>query len=167
MLSPDSASVSRLLSLKVPEFYNTHQPQGRDHSTWTFTLLPILRWIVSFPNSYVEVLTSSLPQHLRMWQHLEMPFEKVIKVRRGHNRIAGLLSCSVMSYSFHQLNCSQPGFSAHGIFHARMLEWCAISFQEFFPTEQSNLHLLSLLHWQEDSLRLEPPGTFLVGLVSL
>ena len=27
-----------------------------------------------------------------------------------------------------------------------------------FPTKGSNLHLLRLLHWQEDSLPLAPPG---------
>ena len=46
-----------------------------------------------------------------------------------------------------------PGCSVYEIFQARILEWVAISFfGGIFPTEGSNLHLLSLLHWQVDSL---------------
>ena len=35
---------------------------------------------------------------------------------------------------------------------------CHFLLQEIFPTQGSNLHLFSLLHWQEDSLPLAPPG---------
>ena len=56
------------------------------------------------------------------------------------------------------IGCSPPGSSVHGIFQARILEWVAISFfKGFFPPQGSNLALLSLLHWQVDSLPL-PPG---------
>ena len=48
-----------------------------------------------------------------------------------------------------------PGCSVYEIFQARILEWVAISFYGgIFPTEGSNLHLLSLLHWQANSLAL-------------
>ena len=38
-----------------------------------------------------------------------------------------VLSCSVMSNSYHLMDCSQLGSSVHGIFHARILEWVAPS----------------------------------------
>ena len=34
---------------------------------------------------------------------------------------------------------------------------CCALFQEIFPTQRSNPHILSLLHWQADSLYLAPP----------
>ena len=37
------------------------------------------------------------------------------------------------------MDCSLPGFSFHGIFQARILEWVAIS---FFPTQRSNVGFL-------------------------
>ena len=37
-------------------------------------------------------------------------------------------SRSVVSDSFHPMDCSPPGSSIHGIFQARVLEWVAISF---------------------------------------
>ena len=37
------------------------------------------------------------------------------------------------------MDCSLPGFSVHGIFQARVLEWVAIAFsQGIFPTQRSN-----------------------------
>ena len=37
------------------------------------------------------------------------------------------------------VDCSQPGFSVHSIFQARILEWVAISFSRgIFPTQGSN-----------------------------
>ena len=32
------------------------------------------------------------------------------------------------------MDCSLPGFSVHGIFQARVLEWVAISFSRMTPT---------------------------------
>ena len=37
-------------------------------------------------------------------------------------------------------------------------EGCHFLLQGFFPTQGSNPRLLHLLHWQADSLPLEPPG---------
>ena len=56
-----------------------------------------------------------------------------------------------------------PGSSVHGIFQASTLEWVAISsFRgSSWPrdrTQGSNPGLLSILHWQTDSLPLAPPG---------
>ena len=51
------------------------------------------------------------------------------------------------------MDCSPPGSSVDGIFQARILEWVAISFfREIFLTQGSNPCLLSLLHWQANSL---------------
>ena len=55
-------------------------------------------------------------------------------------------SCSTLC---DPMECSLPGFSAHGILQARILEWVAISFSR-------GLHLL---HWQVDSLPLSHLGS--------
>ena len=40
------------------------------------------------------------------------------------------------------MHCNLPGFSIHGIFQARVLEWAAISFSRgLFPTQGVNLGL--------------------------
>ena len=44
-----------------------------------------------------------------------------------HSVFALLHVCSVMSDSCSPMDCSPPGSSVHGIFHARILEWVAIS----------------------------------------
>ena len=49
------------------------------------------------------------------------------------------------------MECSLPGSFVHWILQARIL-------QGIFLTQGWNLHLLSLLHWQVDSLPLAPPG---------
>ena len=57
------------------------------------------------------------------------------------------------------MDCSLPGSYVHGILQARILEWVVIFLlQGIFPTQGLNLCLLSLLHWQVDSLPLAPPG---------
>ena len=55
--------------------------------------------------------------------------------------------------------CSPPGSSVHGILQARILEWVAMpSSSGAFPTQESNPHLLCILHCQVGSLPLAPPG---------
>ena len=56
------------------------------------------------------------------------------------------------------MGCSPPVSSVHGIFQARILEWIAILLQGIFPTQESNPHLLCLLHWQVGSLPPAPSG---------
>ena len=57
------------------------------------------------------------------------------------------------------MDCSPPGSSVHGILQARTLEQVAIFLlQRLFLTQESNPHLLCLLHWQADSLLVEPSG---------
>ena len=51
------------------------------------------------------------------------------------------------------MECSLPGFSAHWIFQARILEWFVITFSRGSsqPRDWIRMHLL---HWQVDSLSL-------------
>ena len=55
------------------------------------------------------------------------------------------------------MDCSLPGFSAHGIFQARTLEWAIISSFRDLPKPgiKPTFHFL---HWQAGSLPLMPPG---------
>ena len=50
------------------------------------------------------------------------------------------------------IDCSLPDCSVHRILQARTLKWVP------FPTQGSNPHFLSLLHWLVDSLSFVPPG---------
>ena len=56
------------------------------------------------------------------------------------------------------VDCSPPGYSAHGILQARILERVPFPPPGIFPTHRSSPCLLCLLHWQADSLLLVPPG---------
>ena len=57
------------------------------------------------------------------------------------------------------MNCNMPGFSAHGISQARILEWGAISSSRESHPQGSNPSFLCLLHWQLDSLPLSHLGS--------
>ena len=58
------------------------------------------------------------------------------------------------------MDCGLPDSSVHGMSQARILEWVVISLlQGIFPTQGSNPHFLSLLHWQADSLPLSHQGS--------
>ena len=60
------------------------------------------------------------------------------------------------------MDCSLPGFSVHGIFQARILEWGAIAFsQGIFPTQGSNL---GLPHCRQTLYRLSHQGSTLTHL---
>ena len=57
------------------------------------------------------------------------------------------------------MDCSPPGSSACGVSQARILEWVAILFSRgIFLTQGWDPCLLSLLHWQVDSLPLSHLG---------
>ena len=66
-----------------------------------------------------------------------------------------MCSIAVMFYSW-----NLPGYSAHGIFQARVLGGVPFPTSgEIFPTQGSNWCLLHFLYWQaEYSLPLAPPG---------
>ena len=58
------------------------------------------------------------------------------------------------------MDCSPSGSSLHGIFQARILKQrCHFLLQGIFPTQGLNPRLLSLLHWQADSLPLHHLGS--------
>ena len=60
----------------------------------------------------------------------------------------------------YSMDCMLPGSSVHGIFQARILELgCHFLLQGIFLTWGLNLHLLHLLHWQEDYLPLHHLGS--------
>ena len=65
------------------------------------------------------------------------------------------------------MDCSSPGSSVCGIFLARILEWFYFLLQGIFPTQGLNSCLFRLLHWQVNSLPLEPPGKLLFFLEQL
>ena len=54
------------------------------------------------------------------------------------------------------MDCSPPGSSVLGISQARVWSALLCLLQGVFPTQGSNLHLLSLLHWQAGFLPLVP-----------
>ena len=60
-----------------------------------------------------------------------------IKLLKFHKK-TGLSSaylvcmCSVVSGLSNPIDCSLPGYSVHGIFQARILEWVAISYSSGF-----------------------------------
>ena len=58
------------------------------------------------------------------------------------------ISCSVVSETFcNPMNCSLSGSSVHGIFHARILEWVAISFSRASsqPRDQTCISCVSCI----------------------
>ena len=76
-----------------------------------------------------------------------------------HQCVVKMCVCSVMSSSLppHGLYRS-PDFSVRGFFHARTLEWAAISSSRgSYPLRDQPQFLLHLLHWRADSLPLHPP----------
>ena len=57
------------------------------------------------------------------------------------------------------MDCSSPGSSVSGDSPGKNTGvGCHAVLQGIFPIQESNLHLLSLLHWQAGSLPLVPPG---------
>ena len=66
---------------------------------------------------------------------------------------SGVRLCDPMDYS-------PPSSCVHGILQARTNTGvgCHFLLQGMLPTQGSNPRLLCLLHWQEGSLPLEPPG---------
>ena len=57
------------------------------------------------------------------------------------------------------VDCSLPGSSVHGIFPGKSTGvGCHCLLYWIFSTQGLNVHLLCLLHWQQDSLSPVPPG---------
>ena len=71
------------------------------------------------------------------------------------NKVAACVSSQSCLILCSPMDCSPPGSSVCGVFLAQILDWVAISFsRESSPTQGLNPCLLSLLHWQVDSLPL-------------
>ena len=60
------------------------------------------------------------------------------------------------------MDFSPPGSSVHGI---NTGVGCHALLEGIFPTQGLNLCLLSLLHWQADSVSTEPPGKPLLQML--
>ena len=70
-----------------------------------------------------------------------------------------MLSCFSCVWLFAILWTVALRLLCHGILQGRLLEWVSIpSSRGIFPTQGLNPHILCLLHWQEGSLLLVPPG---------
>ena len=54
------------------------------------------------------------------------------------------------------MDCSPPGFSVHGSFRARILEWIAISFYRLSSWPRNRPHVLASPALQVDSFTAEP-----------
>ena len=72
---------------------------------------------------------------------------------------------SVVSKSLRPCGGNPPGSAITGVLHARILE-CVAALQGIFLTQGLNPCVLSLLHWQMDSLPLVPPGKTSCNLIS-
>ena len=64
-----------------------------------------------------------------------------------------LLSCPTLC---NPMDCGRSGLSVHGF--PKQEYWSGFLPQGIFLTQESNLRLLCLLHWQAGSLPLAPPG---------
>ena len=114
-------------------------------------------------------MSDSVRPHRRQPTRLLCPWDSP-----GKNTGVGchfLLQCmKVKSGSEDPMDCSLPGFSAHGSFQARVLEWGATAFSEGYqsglllptpgdlPDPGINLGLFHILHWGVDSLLLHHLG---------
>ena len=73
------------------------------------------------------------------------------------------------------MDCSTPGFSVHGIFHARTLEWAAISFFRIssWPRDQTqgSCHIaggfFTTSHWRGPSMVQIPSPFWSFSLIDL
>ena len=71
-------------------------------------------------------------------------FKKVIKVEVKESEVAQ--SCLTLCNS---IDCSPPGFSVHGVFQARILEWVAISFSKGSspPRDRTQVYCIAGRHF--------------------
>ena len=59
------------------------------------------------------------------------------------------------------MNCSLPGSSVHGIFQARVLEWGAIAFYEYYGY---SVMILSILEPKNSTMSISLPEEFYMVL---
>ena len=58
-----------------------------------------------------------------------------------------MLACPIVFYSVRPMDCSLPGFSFHGILHARKLEWVAIPFSRGSSQSRDRTHISYIGRW--------------------
>ena len=84
-----------------------------------------------FPNLFPMKWWDKMPwsSFSECWAPLPKIFIKVLCIKaKTRNRLLLLLSHSAMSNTCELMDCSPPGFSVHGVFQAKILEWVAIPF---------------------------------------
>ena len=67
-----------------------------------------------------------------------------------------LIGCS--PWLFDPMDCSPLGFSVHGIFQARILEWVVTPIQGIFLTQGLNPHIQHPFPWQAGGFISKSPG---------
>ena len=65
------------------------------------------------------------------------------------------------------MDCSLPGFSIHGIFQARVLEWGAIAFSDSGSSPDENPLIALHCLWSTTQLLLQPQGPSWSALLSV
>ena len=81
--------------------------------------------------------------------HMILFFSSAHKRLKVNMHAKLLQSCPTLC---NPMDCSLPASSVHEILQARILEWgCPFLLQGIFLTQESNLHFLHLMHWQEGS----------------
>ena len=116
------------------------------------TLISPWPLLCSFPHFFILLLIFWTRQD----RQLELPEENFIwAVTAGFSLLLCVCACCLSLCG--PTDCSPPGFSVHGILQARILEWVAIFFSRGSSWPKDQNWVLSLLHWQADSLPLSPP----------
>ena len=127
----------------VRRYYSLRNLHGREHSAEIEHALNLLLSIALgfFPNNGQLALQQRLKEGQCVWCVLSQSLQECL------GKSLQLL-CNPM-------DCSPPGFSAHGVSQARRLGWVAISSSgEIFSTQRLKPHFVYLLHWQADALQL-------------
>ena len=106
-----------------------------------------------FPKIRGQITVFSVPSHIFLTFLVEFQMFSILFLHSEEMKTLVVQSCPTLCSP---MDCSPPGSSVHGISQARVWSALLCLLQGVFPTQGSNLHLLSLLHWQAGSLPLGP-----------